>query len=350
MQTLLNLQPRTDSYSFEGSGGMATYLKHFRNEINRYRSVTILETELFDSLLIGIESSPVVQPVRHFLDGFNVPSSYQKRTRYPKTFVTIHDLQDIYFPENFSSLELKKRENIYTYLQTEPANIIAISKQTQQDLVHHLGIEESRVRVIYHGVDHFSYKNIYENTLLEKTGSQKFFYIPGKGWKHKGQLQLVEAICQKIKEVRKLGVCFIFSCHPEDFGDSIQKILERYKAHDVIMFKSGMSDSQHHEVSQLSLGIILPSYFEGFGLSYAEALITNKAIFCFKLAPYLEIGTFNSRFAEFLDFTGLLQNALDYVADIEYLHKSEIDLSSVHSKFTWKNCVKQTLDYYGSAG
>ena len=346
MQILCDLYPSPYSYTFAGSGGMATYVNNFFGEIQKRNSVSVISTKELDEFCKVDRAKQVAIPVRHFLDGYNIAIKSRTEPLNANTFVTMHDLQDLYHPENFSGVELQKREDVYKFITRNPVKLIAISERTKSDLVKNLGIDSQRIEVVYHGLDHFERANKNQANTFRKIGATDFFYIPGKGWKHKGQLQLLNAICANINQIRKLGIKFIFACSPSDLGDTVSILLSKHKAQDVVIFSLNLSDEEHCELNRKSMGIILPSTYEGFGFSYAEALITDKVIFCFELDTYLELGRYKTNFSNIFDFEGLIKNVLEYVIHGKDEIPPQFDVSDIRSKLTWKNCVDATIAFY----
>jgi glycosyltransferase involved in cell wall biosynthesis len=346
MQILCDLHPSPNGYTFVGSGGMATYVNNFVREIQIRSNVSLISKKDLDNFYEVNTAQQISIPVRHFLDGYNIVRDSRIGAVESDTFVTIHDLQDLYHPENFSAVELRKREDVYKFVTKNPVKLIAISKRTKSDLESKLGIDSKRIEVIYHGLDHFEQISKSQSSELVKIGASKFFYIPGKGWKHKGQLQLLNAICANINRVRKLGIKFVFACSPSDLGDTVSILLSKYKAQDVIIFSSNLSDEGHYNLHKKSMGVVLPSTFEGFGFSYAEALISNKVIFCFELDTYLELGRYESYFSDLFDYEALIASVIQFVIQGKHEIPVQIDVADIRARLTWKNCVDATIAFY----
>ena len=69
--------------------------------------------------------------------------------------VTIHDLR-----YKVLNRDMKEREKLRLHLQMKnnikfSNKIICVSNQTRSDLLNHYDVDEEKVKVIYHGADHF---------------------------------------------------------------------------------------------------------------------------------------------------------------------------------------------------
>src|SRR5690348_3373552 len=63
----------------------------------------------------------------------------------------MHDLIVERYPEQFNPIDVKTYRFKYKYACTHASKIIAVSKQTKQDLIHFYKVPEDKVEVCYPG-------------------------------------------------------------------------------------------------------------------------------------------------------------------------------------------------------
>src|SRR6187549_1970294 len=84
---------------------------------------------------------------------FNIPKSIRK-------IVTVHDLIFLRYPQFYSRIDVAMYKAKVEYACRIADKIIAISKQTRDDLVQLLSVDESKIEVVYQGC-HPNFKTIH---------------------------------------------------------------------------------------------------------------------------------------------------------------------------------------------
>jgi glycosyltransferase involved in cell wall biosynthesis len=275
--------------------------------------------------------------LHHNLHGFELGLSEDKLPRDTRQVVTIHDSQEIVFPHYFSSGEILRRGAVYEWIRRDKPIVICISEFTKNTLINRANLPASIMHVVPHGFDHLIEwgKASSENYWY---ANQEFIYVPGKAWKHKGHLNVLGEVAKNLEFFRDNNLKIYFACSPEDLGLELQNWLHKHKANDVLYLIPGMSNEQHLSLMRSAALILLPSMYEGFGLSYGEGIYLNKKIVAFNLEPYLEV----SRQGHFVDpgnYEQLMQKTLQVYQskEVNQIDKSILD-------FTWKSNVEKIID------
>jgi len=275
--------------------------------------------------------------VHHNLNGFDLGLSEDKLPRSTKQIVTIHDAQELFFPHYFSPDELSRRGQVYEWVRRDKPIVICVSEFTKNVLINLAHLPENLLHVIPHGFDHltewekFSYGNSWY-------ANQKFIYVPGKAWKHKGHLKLLREIAKNLDFFRDNSLRVYFACRPEDLGLELQNWLLKNKANDVLYIFPDMSNEQHVSLMRGAALILLPSTHEGFGLSYGESIYLNKKVVAFNLEPYLEVSA-QGHFVEPGDYEKLMQKTLQ-VYESEEVPRIDKKITN----FTWRSNVETIIN------
>jgi glycosyltransferase involved in cell wall biosynthesis len=118
-------------------------------------------------------------------------------TRRPFAF-TLHDLQEKYFPENFSLAVRAWREITNRLLTRRAQQIICESNFVRDDIVQHFKVESSKIAVIpappiaeLRSAD-VGAEDI-ERVRAKFNLSAMYVFYPAQFWRHKNHLRLVEA-------------------------------------------------------------------------------------------------------------------------------------------------------------
>nr|MBC7613293.1 glycosyltransferase family 4 protein [Pseudopedobacter sp.] len=174
---------------------------------------------------------------------------------------TIHDMTYERLPEYFwvmDPLTTEKR------LSVERADkIIVISQTTKKDLLKYIDTDESKIEVIYHGIDtetplEFSeVNNLPENYLLfvgDRSGYKNFYLF----------LNAYEQLSKKYQDLH-----LVLTGGGNLIGADVE-IINRLKLKDKIHHYN-VSDEQLNYLYKNALLFIYPSLHEGFGLPILEA-------------------------------------------------------------------------------
>ena len=111
---------------------------------------------------------------------------------------TLHDLQERYYPENFSFAQRIWRGYVNRSLSRAAAGIICESSHVKRDISGFLGVSEAKISVIpAPPVSAFLYENVgsveFEKTVREAALPEQFLFYPAQFFPHKNHLRLVEA-------------------------------------------------------------------------------------------------------------------------------------------------------------
>jgi glycosyltransferase involved in cell wall biosynthesis len=89
---------------------------------------------------------------------------------------------------------------------------------------------------------------------------------------HKNIPAAHEACLQLVEEDPSLSVCFIGNWKPEQFPAP--------RRHPRIKLLGFVSDRERGELLSACRAVLAPSFYEGFGMPYIEALMCRKALIC----------------------------------------------------------------------
>ncbi|HEV7383174.1 MAG TPA: glycosyltransferase family 1 protein [Dyadobacter sp.] len=174
---------------------------------------------------------------------------------------TIHDMTYEKLPEYFWALDpLTKNKRLHI----ERANaIIAISETTKNDLLYYHDVDESKVSVIYHGIDpdfpldFDPVTNLPENYLLyvgDRSGYKNFYLF----------IDAFKKIADKYPDLN------VILTGGGGLGIADQELLLRLKLKDRVRHVQ-VTDAQLNYLYKNAVLFVYPSLHEGFGLPILEA-------------------------------------------------------------------------------
>ncbi len=215
-----------------------------------------------------------IQKIYHTppIDFFFFPNICSLRTNCPYV-LTAHDLSYEFFPE-FLSFKRKFWHHFVNPAQLfkNAKQIIAISKNTKQDLINHYQIEPSKIHTIYSGLS-ANYKILPTDDVRLKKIKQKY-NLPEKFVLFLGTIEPRKNLASLISAFELFN-----QEHPEyslviagKLGWKFKKILKSAKLTPNIKFVSFIKDSEKRYFYNLASMFVYPSFYEGFGFPPLEAM------------------------------------------------------------------------------
>jgi len=268
--------------------------------------------------------------------------------------VTVHDLARCCFNFDRETIIERILLNLDKRYIKQASHIIAISQSTKSDLVKYLNTPESKISVIYNGVDHNIFKpyNPYQIRPYHVTLSHKpYILYVGSERRRKNLGRLFEAFAMLRQEFHELKLVKI-----GDPGRSKQLRSEMLKKLDSLGITQAVIfidhipelDLAHYYSSALLLAY--PSLYEGFGLPPLEAMACGCPV----------VTSDNSSLPEIMGEAGIMVNPYDTdslaQAMREVLTDSKLRNDMVSKglkqakKFSWERAAMETQEVYEKIG
>jgi glycosyltransferase involved in cell wall biosynthesis len=183
------------------------------------------------------------------------------RVGRPAAAATIHDLQHEFFPAFFSRAELAYRRRAYAWTARLSGLVIAPSAFVAGTLVERLGVNEKKVRVIHHGIDH--------GRFSPGAGEREpFLLYPANPWPHKNHERLFEAFALLRRSRPDLRLVLTGSDHEKTALPAGVEAVGRVGDDELV--------GLYHSASAL----VFPSLYEGFGAPPLEAMACGCPVAC----------------------------------------------------------------------
>ncbi|HEX9825144.1 MAG TPA: glycogen synthase [Flavobacteriaceae bacterium] len=159
--------------------------------------------------------------------------------------------------------------------------VIAVSKETKEDVMTYFNVDERKIKVIYNGINLDEYVATKETSTLQEYGidqSKPYVLFVGRITRQKGIIHLVNAI-KYIDPETQIVLCAGAPDTPEiakEMQDSVDEV--KKSRHNVIWIEKML---QKHEVIQLYSHadvFCCPSIYEPFGIINIEAMACETAV------------------------------------------------------------------------
>jgi len=273
------------------------------------------------------------------------PGHYTPSVKGVKKIIVIFDLAYLKFPEYFAKkdqIQLKKWTNISLKACD---GIIAISNSTLADLKKYYPDLKKPIKVIYPGfnthlfkpvTDQAAQKNVREKYLLPN----KFVLFVGTIQPRKNIQGIIAAMKYNsdfnLVVVGKKGWLF----------DPIFEKAEEFKKR--ITFTDYVPDDDLPLIISMADCLVLPSFYEGFGIPVIEALACNCPVIVSKNSSLSEAAGQAGLFVDPYDSKDIAQK-INQITTNNKLKQALLKKAPLQiAKFSWENNAKETYQFISS--
>jgi glycogen synthase len=159
--------------------------------------------------------------------------------------------------------------------------IIAVSKETKEDVLKHFNVDENKIHMVYNGIDLEEYQESYSNKSLIKHNIDPdlpYVLFVGRITRQKGIIHLVNAIKHLDKDIQVILCAGApdtqdIAKEMEDLVSEIQKERDH-----VIWIDEMLPKSEIIELYSHAAVFCCPSIYEPFGIINIEAMACNTAV------------------------------------------------------------------------
>ncbi len=216
------------------------------------------------------------------LDILHVP--YQIAPTHELPYIcTMHDVQELHFPANFSAKEREMRAIHYRKSIENAARVVVSFEHIKADLIRFFDCPEEKVRVMPLPYRDCVLKSLEPERLAEMSSRYAnfgtFLLYPAQTWAHKNHLMLIEAF---ERARAKLGVPVTLVCtgKTNDYFRIIEKRIQQSEYANTIQFLGVVDEGELRWLYENCLGVVIPTLYEAGSFPLIEAMSLSAPVIC----------------------------------------------------------------------
>ena len=204
-----------------------------------------------------------------------------------KSIVTVHDLIFMRFPEFYKWIDANIYYRKLIHACRVSDRIVAISKQTKNDLVTYLNISPDKISVIYQGCNPYFWNNyskeFFDEVRKKYNLPERYLLYVGTIEERKNLLGIVKAI-----QIANINIPLVVIGRKVDlYYKHVLNYISTHKLKNIV-FAERISNLELPVLYQNAECFIYPSFFEGFGLPLLEALVSRTPVITSKGGCFAE--------------------------------------------------------------
>ncbi len=259
--------------------------------------------------------------------------------------VTIHDLIFMNFPGFYKSVDRRIYYEKVKYACKAAKRIIAISKQTRSDLIHHLGVDPAKVDVIYQSISERFFLNHYvedaDEVLARYRLPKEFILTVGTIEHRKNQLKVIEALHRS-----HIDIPYVIVGRSTPYADDIRRYIAENNLKNKVFILNSVPDFDLPAIYQQALCLVYLSHYEGFGLPVIEAMACGCPVITSSVSSLPEIGGDAALYCNPDDEEGI-GNLIGKVTQNPLLRKEMTDKGKVQARrFHPESRIELLMSFY----
>ena len=217
------------------------------------------------------------------VDVFLAPLS----TPYPHFFInkpfvyTLHDMQERYYPENFSKFENALRWLVNRALARSADKIICESAFVKNDIVKFIGVNEVKINIIQSPPPeiflNYKFEEKQFNVVRKKYNlPENFVFYPAQCWFHKNHFKLVEAF--EIVSKTFDDVHLILTGSKLNNYNNLMQRIDELSLQDRVKHLGYIDYEDLPYFYKMSQFLVMPTLFESVSIPIYEAFALEVAV------------------------------------------------------------------------
>ncbi len=191
------------------------------------------------------------------------------------------------YPSLYRGLDRKLYFKKTLYACQNADVIVAVSQQTKNDIIEFLGIEESKIKVIYQSVS----KRFYQVLSSDYIASVKNkFNLPSDYILYVGTIEERKKLLSLVKAMKNVDIPLVVIGKKTDYYKIVASYIEQNNLSSKIIFPPFVNNDELSAIYQAAHVFVYPSIFEGFGIPILESIVSGVPVITSKGSCFSEAG------------------------------------------------------------
>ncbi|HAV11607.1 MAG TPA: hypothetical protein DCX32_03635 [Candidatus Moranbacteria bacterium] len=280
-----------------------------------------------------------------------IPTGYQG-----KTIVTFQDMIMYHAPQYLPQVKRLREKTVAKLMAKKADKIIASSNSLKDELNRYLGVPEERVEVIYSGLDKrfFETPDVDAKKVLEKFGiNGKYILFLGTLEPSKNITRMLQAFAKLKEEYKNSGnkkfeYQLVLAGKKGWLSEEYIQIIKDLGLSKDIVFTGYIIGDELVPLFKNSEFFIMPSLYEGFGMTVLEAFATKTPAIISNVSSLPEIAKDGALYVNPLSVDEIKDAMKKFIEDGNLRSTYKEKGFAIAQKFDWDETAKKTLEIYES--
>lgn len=278
-----------------------------------------------------------------------IPSGYQG-----KTVVTFQDMIMYHAPQYLPQVKRLRERTVAKLMAKKADRIIASSIALKDELNRYLGVSTEKTEVIYSGLDKrfFQTPDVNVEKMLAKYGiNKKYLLFLGTLEPSKNITRLLQAFAKLKKEYsdnggKKFEYQLVLAGKRGWLSDEYMRIIKNLGLSKDVVFTGYIIGDELVPLFKHSEFFIMPSLYEGFGMTVLEAFATKTPAIISNTTSLAEIAGDGALAVNPLSVEDIVEAMKKFLEDENLKNEYREKGFAIAQKFDWNETARRTLEIY----
>lgn len=263
-----------------------------------------------------------------------------------KSVLTLHDLIFLRYPQYYPRIDRLFYTKKFERSCQDADSIIAISKQTAEDIAHYYGIGDEKVKVVYQDCDPVFRLPVTADqieTVRTQFGLPQVYLLSvGTIEARKNQLNLLKAYTKLGPERPPL----VFVGRKTAYYELIDEFIQTHRLQKEVIFLEKVASRDLPVLYAGARAMAYVSQFEGFGLPLLEAMCTQTPVLTSTTSCFSEVSGEAALYADPDDIVAIAQGLADLLENDDLHSRLKQNCRAQAMRFSAKNMSHTLVDIY----
>jgi len=219
---------------------------------------------------------------KYNIDVVHAPFQNQPFSRKAKNIFTLHDVQEIHFPEYFTpeARETRARGWLNNIKRTD--RIVVSYEHVKKDIIKYFSFEEEKIHVILLNMNNLwfsNYSNKDQTDTKELHGFNNFLLYPANTWQHKNHLRLLDAIAF-LQRQEGIKINLVCTGNQNEHYQKIKSHIDNLGLDSQVKFLGIVSEKELFSLYHQSMGVVVPTTYEAGSFPLMESMMMRIPVVC----------------------------------------------------------------------
>ncbi|GIW21797.1 MAG: hypothetical protein KatS3mg068_0804 [Candidatus Sericytochromatia bacterium] len=314
----------------------------FDNKILRLKE--IIKNNL--NLDIKIKSKLDFVCKKYKIDIVHCPYQYLPNTS-KKRIVTMHDVQELYFPEFFTSEQRAYRAVNYKKAIDNANKIIVSYEHVKKDLVKFFDKNPDDIEVILMDMKNLWFEK-FINKKVEKLDKYKDYILyPAITWKHKNHKNLIIALSNVLKKNIDINlVCTGYK--NEYYYNELEPLIKNLGLEKNVYFEGQVEEEYLYKLYKSAKAVVIPTLYEAGSFPLVESILLNVPVICSNVTSLPETIQNNEFVFNPYDIEDMTDKIINIISNNEYIRRNLDNSKRVSKMLSNNNALKKLKELYSN--
>jgi glycosyltransferase involved in cell wall biosynthesis len=260
---------------------------------------------------------------------------------FRRQVVMMHDVAIYDLPENYSWKYRLWYRVAFSLLKRNARHIVTVSEFSKTRIMERLGIDASRISVVWNGVDHFE-KIAPDTAILSRLNLKNDRYVLAVGSLSIGKnLPRILAAMERLSDRHDWKFVVVGGCDLRVFNPRAKASYDLSKN---IIAAGFVSDSELRALYENAACFVFPSLYEGFGLPPLEAMSCGCPVIVSREAALPEVCGNAAMYCDAHSVDDIVDKVRQMMEDAA-VRETWRERGREHARgFRWERSARQLLD------